>query len=228
MNFLLMVSDEYDEAAELSIDRIETLYPQAEVLVYHPDQVKAPLSLEDFTANPIFGSRGEFGYRMYKKPFCMLDALQKVGRPLVYLDADAFLIQRLDDFDGFDVGVMLREPREDLSFPLNSGVLIFRTRQALPFVQMWIAEMEENPHYQMEQRPLNTLIQKNWPTVLSSYDATQYYALDYQTKGEAHGITVAGLPTCYYNNYTLRNVRIVHMKAQSFKNESLEGFRGIL
>ena len=76
--------------------------------------------------------RLEFEKRVFQKPFCILDCLGRSANELVFLDGDAFLVNKIDEaFDGtFDVAVTVRRFHEmefgyNCCQVINSGVLFF-------------------------------------------------------------------------------------------------------
>lgn len=74
------------------------------------------------------------------KPAIMLDALNSTDEMVVFLDADAFLVNRIDDLihdDTYDVGVTHKGGKTKTY--LNAGVLFFKQNdKSRKFLKMWI------------------------------------------------------------------------------------------
>lgn len=73
------------------------------------------------------------------KPTIMLDAFDEADETLMYLDADAFLVDTIDevDTDDYDIGVTY-QGGEHRTY-INAGVLFIRqTDKARRFLEMWI------------------------------------------------------------------------------------------
>lgn len=86
------------------------------------------------------------------KPHLILKTLNQIDETLVYLDADAFLMQRIDEIDDieFDIGVTYRGAKKRY---INAGVLFARpTKAGKNFVQKWIDNIPDNPPTQEKKR----------------------------------------------------------------------------
>jgi hypothetical protein len=96
--------------------------------------------------------------RAIHKPEVIAAAMQEFNEPLVYLDADTLLRQRVDELCGtFDVGVTIRRPIEQsIHGRINAGVLFFNaTPQAKELVQTWRQVTQEIGN---DQEALSTLL----------------------------------------------------------------------
>lgn len=106
--------------------------------------------------------RGKLPY----KPQIIRQALRELACPLIWMDADAFALQPLDDvFDGtFDIAVTVRRLSERVcNYPaqygyINAGVLFFNnTPQVAEFIGHWIETVEQSSS-KSDQEALNSLL----------------------------------------------------------------------
>lgn len=155
------------------------------------------------------------------KPFCILDCLNRHKSSMVFLDGDAFLIDRIDEFLGtdFDIGVTLRRPHE-ISFrvngcqALNSGVISFgpRHQNTTGFLKYWINFMQGTSEYLVEQTALTRLIHVENRDIFNGY-----YRFGAVSTGEALA-TVKTFPCDIYNYNWIEEgidrsvIKIVHLK----------------
>jgi hypothetical protein len=136
------------------------------------------------------------------KPRAIRRALEITKEPyLIWLDADAFLQDKIDEIftDDYDVGVTERDPREVKKYAnnpkvgsINSGVIFFRrSRRLLDFVNRW--QLRAIAH-NLEQQGLNELVNTGLP-----------------------GIRIKKFPCRIYNNYYFDSqnkhpVKVIHYK----------------
>lgn len=158
-----------------------------------------------------------------QKPLCILDCINRsVGR-LVFLDADAFLINKIDEVftHDFDIGVTLRRlkelrfiDKEGQCMVLNSGVMFFNsdTSKLELFIKMWNQEIEKTRDYLIEQTALTHLIQKTRKDVYNGYYKTGILNADKKI------IKIIVLPCEIYNynwieeGIDLEEVKVLHFK----------------
>jgi len=119
-------------------------------------------------------------YLLCQKPYCMLDCAERIEGKLIFLDGDAFLINKIDEVlnDVFDIGVTLR-PKEEMEKGrakvncnmLNSGVIFFNSNseKIQMFIKTWIERMERTKEYMMEQTALTILIGETGKDIYDGY-----------------------------------------------------------
>lgn len=121
-----------------------------------------------------------------QKAACAADCIGKTKSNFVFLDADAFVWQGLDEvFEGeFDVGLTLRrlsdikiglDPgiRAKVSTPynaINAGVIFFRNNTATQeFIKRWLQQIQVCDHYMIEQTALSELCIEADRSMFGSY-----------------------------------------------------------
>ena len=128
--------------------------------------IKRPKTL--FKADPLFNVYS-FGQKMYNKMLCIQDSLSKSDEKLLVIDADAFLINSIDEIlnDDFDLGVTVRrQPEFNFKYNectiLNGGVVfLFGSSETNTLiVQDWLNEFLNNTEIHNEQTALTRLIQR--------------------------------------------------------------------
>lgn len=148
------------------------------------------------------------------KPLIIKKGLESGGRPVCFMDADAFAIRRFDEVGtDFDLAVTMRRPEERgaTKWPThygfaNTGVLFFNhTPAAFEFIEMWIREIEMSMSLS-DQEALNRL-------VLQATDFTEYNKVF-----RLGNIRIKVLDTDTYNFYYWpqephKMTRIVHCKS---------------
>lgn len=117
------------------------------------------------------------------KPACIRDCVRRAGTPLVFLDGDAFLVDRIDDAlaRDFNVGVTMRRMHE-IRLPerdgecsvLNVGVMFFKGPERLmdAFIHRWNDEIDRTDDYCIEQTALTNLIRRTNPDIYDDYNTT--------------------------------------------------------
>jgi len=110
-------------------------------------------------------------YLLSRKPYCFLDCASRVEKNIIFLDGDAFLVNKIDElfFQQFDIGVTIRPENEIKTIEkdgacqiLNSGVIFFfaDSDKIQCFIKKWILLMEKSTLALREQTTLTQLIQK--------------------------------------------------------------------
>ena len=143
------------------------------------------------------------------KPLMIKDCLENTdaNELVLYLDADAFLLQRVDELDinDYDIAVTVREEAKhyrehELMGALNAGVIVFRkTKATMNFINKWIDVT--NTKYS-DQSGLNACL----------YDYIDLDKLDQVI--EKDGLKVKLLKAMVYNNYysDTTDAKIRHFK----------------
>lgn len=164
-------------------------------------------------------------YLMRQKPLCIRDALERSGDRITFLDADAVLLDNIDDLfeeHDFDVGLTMRE-KDDLPDsgdaqglgvpPINAGVLFFDldSDEGAAFVDRWLAEMDRNDFLLEEQVAIATIAQESNPEIFSDYYRTGSLSVG------GHELRFISLPCATYNYYNYDagisdEQKIVHFK----------------
>jgi hypothetical protein len=70
------------------------------------------------------------------KPKVVLDAFKKFGK-VIWIDSDAYLVDRIDDFKGNAVTIRKEKDTDERCRWINSGVVSVET---LEFAEAWVAE----------------------------------------------------------------------------------------
>jgi hypothetical protein len=163
------------------------------------------------------------------KIFCFLDYVEKFGGNFVFLDGDAFLINRFDEIEEqeFDIGVTLRRKSEiKLDFGdcgvLNSGVIFFlgETNKNKMFLELWIKEVWRTNEPLIEQTSLSRMLLSINPQVSSGHFEEKLFL-----ESDGGKIVVKILPCEIYNYNWIeefdpvsdaRKVKILHFKSGRF------------
>lgn len=114
-------------------------------------------------------------YLYIQKPVCILDCAKKIEENLIYIDADAFLINDINEIfeQDFDIGVTLNDSKDieqtkriGIYAPLNAGIIFFKTSSALIqlFAQEWLKKIKKTKRVWIEQSALALLISRNNPS----------------------------------------------------------------
>jgi len=115
----------------------------------------------------------KYEYLFTQKSQCMLDCAKKIKRNLIYLDGDAFLINKIDEIfeQDFNIGVTVRfhDKITELSKKLgikayiNAGVMFFQldSEGIQLFLNEWIEEIKRTAGIWLDQTALNNIIGKS-------------------------------------------------------------------
>jgi len=171
----------------------------------------------------------DFEVRVFNKFLCLQDFNKRKKENFVFLDADAFLINKIDEvFTGkFDIGVTIRRKNE-ISFKynkcevLNVGVLFFLGgfKKNTLFLDAWYKQLIKNQENNCEQTALTRLLDNIKPGVFDQQHTIHEINL------ENAFIKVAVLPCEIYNFNWIedfdperdgKNVKILHFKSGRFR-----------
>lgn len=100
----------------------------------------------------ILKSRWQRELYLNEKCYCILDAAVKINGPFLFLDADAFIVNRIDELINIDCDVIVtlrpleeieRARRDGVRHEINSGVILFNKNKnkVIAFIIEWIKEM---------------------------------------------------------------------------------------
>lgn len=133
-------------------------------------------------ARPLIRAGLTFENMLIQKVPCMLDASQRVGaQPMIFLDADAFLVKSLGqayvDRD-FDVAVTLNDHfnrAENQCSVINSGVILFGRRPAEREALLieWLEAIATCHEWLREQTALTRLLDERAPRLFSPGASTE-------------------------------------------------------
>ncbi len=139
MKFLIAANLKYKEMADISIGRVKALGYQCEV--YDMGDLGTGTDIRDHFDVELPLSKFDI---CRLKPHLILRTLKDCEETLVYLDADAFLMHRIDEIEAieFDLGLTYRYSKDNRY--VNAGV-IFSRQGAVGFIQKWIDNIPENP-----------------------------------------------------------------------------------
>lgn len=173
-------------------------------------------------------------FYMQLKQATMLDCANRVDGPLVWIDSDAVLLDRLDEVldADFDVGITSRPKIESAhmnrhldtadSYDLNAGVVVFNCSPstARDFVEAWIDEIDALPlTTDREQTALVNLCRRTETDVFGAFHDTAEIDLGGATA------TLCNLPGPVYNHTNLQSgidpddQKILHFKGRRFEIE---------
>lgn len=153
-------------------------------------------------ARPMLQAGLMFENMLAQKIPCMQRASELAGsRRMVFLDADAFLLQDLDDVlarDDFDVGLTTVDQPcfdHDKCAVVNSGVIFFGpdARKRAAFLAEWSSACSRCKEWLQEQTSVVRMLQACGVTDFSHYRRTEV-----NLSGE--GVTILSLPQYPYND----------------------------
>lgn len=164
------------------------------------------------------------------KPHAIRDAFELSTETVVYLDGDAFLLDRIDEIEEgeYDVGLTYKGGRRNQY--VNAGVLWFRnTEGAHRFLNEWIEEVDTVATY-IGMIPTYRL----GDNIFLNRYIWNHIQRGSQCKGRirnVNGIRVKFFPHEVYNSTHIKpGVKIVHFKNNQAKGsilkEFLDAFRG--
>lgn len=154
------------------------------------------------------------------KVFVFGDHAKKHSRNFVFLDGDAFIINKFDELfeKNFDIGVTLRRKNEvDIRFgncnALNSGVIFFfGGEKNKKFIELWMKKMNNINERYIEQTALSRmLLEVNQDIFTGDYKSASLHS-------DNEKIIIKTLPCEIYNyNWIEEGVDFEHVKILHFK-----------
>lgn len=123
----------------------------------------------------------KFGVRMHNKLLCVDDLLTRTDARIAVMDADAFLINPIDELleDSFDIGATLRRA-EEISYEynrctvLNGGVVFLfgKPETNKHFVKEWLKVLDSTKELYFEQTALTRMFYDKKPDVFEKAEVT--------------------------------------------------------
>ncbi|MFX1394815.1 MAG: hypothetical protein ACFFAH_14740 [Promethearchaeota archaeon] len=262
INFITISSEKFFPYVNFTAKKLMKLYPSCKLFIYdwgltssHKKKLRSyPISiLVDWKFNidwmsgyktieisndlsPSIRKKKEGAYLANQKPLCILDCAKRVKENLIYFDADAILINPIDEIfeDNFDVGITilndeLFEEIEFLKFymgaDLNAGVIFFRlsSKNMQLFIQEWLNEIERSK--KPEQISLFSLIKdRNKEIFKKSYNVGTITLSNTEFKIKAFPATIYNLFRIH-RGYDDKKVKFLHfLRAPHMKEKSLTSF----
>ncbi|MCX7957119.1 MAG: hypothetical protein N2643_04415 [Endomicrobia bacterium] len=241
--FIYIVDNRFYSLLEKNINQTRFFYPEAKILVY---DLSKDSSLEIFinNYNNVFYKKWNIEYEniswfekkdinsqninreliFCQKPLCLLDAVKNTKENrVVYLDTDAFLINRIDDVfeNNFDVAVTLRRKNEicfefNNCTAINAGVIMFNCAEEKKeaFLKEWIKKMSRIKENLVEQTALTRFISEKLGKDIFDYYKTGVLDLD-----GGFRVSLLVLPCEIYNynwieeGIDYNKIKIVHFKS---------------
>jgi hypothetical protein len=267
LNFVTMCDNNYFTYVKFSAKQLMKFYPECSFYVYDWGFTKSqknildtfpiikriewydkiywengykriPESFEGYTPPGDILIQRKKEYLFSQVPLCILDCAKRINENLIVLDADCFLINKIDEIfvDDFDVGITLR-PKEDIeranklgiSAELNTAVLFFllNSKRIQTFIKEWIREIETSKKAWIDQTSLIELIKKRKKTLL-----TEYYNVGIINISNID-FKIKTFPCNIYGRYTIekgyndKEVKILHFKSERRRAEIRERIRGV-
>lgn len=169
-------------------------------------------------ARPLIRAGLTFENMLIQKVPCMLDASRRVGaRPMIFLDADAFLVKSLNQaYVGrdFDVAVTMNDRlnwAENQCSVINSGVILFGRRPAEreALLVEWLEAIANCHEWLREQTALTRLLNARAPSLFSPGASTE-------VKLNGQVVRLLALACAEYNNTDRKTAltagaRVVHL-----------------
>jgi len=196
MKILTCGNKKFKKMVKMSIERIEHF--GYEPIIYDLGDLNIG---KDYRVDPTDFERTNEGKTPLAntfKPGMIKDCIENVkdNDLVVYLDADALLLDKIDelDTDDYDIAVTVRSESEVKRFMnhefmglINSGVVVFRKTEAtMKFIDVWV---EETKNCLTDQVSLNSLVR-------------EYVDLNKLNQVvEKNGVRIKLLTTMKYNNY---------------------------
>ena len=236
--FVTMGDSPYESVLELSADRIREFYPSSMLHVYDVgmkdvNYLNARGNVEIIPWIPYLGEHTyeRFHRLMLHKCGIIRRELLAYDGPVVWIDADAFLVKSVDYVFALGVDLVLMgrsddevNRREKPHQALNSGVMFCLTDKCLSFMDDWefnfpVVVPEGNAP---GQYALATLLEKNnaGEALYEDYVMAEYHGVEH--------LRVMTLPNDIYNCFHeefYEDAKIIHLKALGTTGEwDLERF----
>lgn len=182
----------------------------------------------------------EYEYLFCQKSLCMLDCAKRIKKNLIYLDGDAFLINKIDELfkQDFDIGITIRLDKSvyDISKKLgvltfiNAGVIFFNsdTENIQLFLNEWIEEIKNTTGLWLDQTALNNMISRTNEKIFSKYYSEGILKISNRD------LKIKTLPCSIYNHYEIKegfnpkNTKILHFRVSQQGIVNKERIREII
>lgn len=172
-------------------------------------------------------SQHEFEIKIRNKLEILRHHNHTTQSPFIFIDADAFIINKIDElFDNsFDIGLTLRSGTLDYRFNfcrlLNVGVMFFlgSYTKNTALIEAWVAEANQTKEAYNEQTSLSRLLLRKQPEIFASIDIIHELPFDDQT------VRIKILDAKSYNNTAVQNylqktdksqIKVLHFKIGKF------------
>lgn len=173
--YLLTIGDSgYFKTILYSIYMANDIHPEVPVVIYDwgfsDDQLEmlynAP-NVEDiikwrFVQEPVPFKINTHEWKLAQKPYCYSDFIRKYNSAFLFLDGDAYIIDKIPELlsDKFSIGITLRRIQDQVFDTgkcrvINSGVFVLNN---LGIIDKWIARMQKTQERLVEQTALTRLI----------------------------------------------------------------------
>lgn len=202
---MTICNDEFFKFAKFSVKKILKFYPNSKIYLYDWGlssyskqkfrEIGSNIEIIDWTqkidwengyktikyAENVPFKKPKREYLWNQKPLCILDCVGRINENLIYIDADAFLIKKLNGLfkTKFDIGVTaiinkeILKKKEDIVMDshINAGVLFFLadSEKVKLFIKEWIKEINKTHCYLAEQTALIKIIERDNVTILDEY-----------------------------------------------------------
>lgn len=178
-------------------------------------------------------SQHEFEIKIRNKLEILRHHNHSVRLPFIFIDADAFIIDRIDELldNSFDVGLTLRGGKLDYRFNfcrlLNVGVMLFLGTYAknTAIIEDWAQEANRTKEAYNEQSSLSRLLLRKEPQIFEKMG--DIHNLDFAE----HVVRVKILNSKIYNNTQVQNylqetnkhdIKVLHFKIGKFNKPYFE------
>ena len=254
INFMTIGDDKYFPFINFSAKQLMKFYPNCKFFIYdwgfspyHKEILQSyPFSIlinwcdkldlesgyknitdefqkEFSTENLLVQRKKEYLYS--QKAICTLDCAKRVNENLIFIDGDAFLINKIDEIfeDDFDIGITIRskeyisrKEKYGLKMAINVGVIFFKldSKSMQLFIEEWIKQIKITKSMFIEQTALTVLIEKYNKEIYDKYYNEGFMYLSNKK------IKIKTFPCTKYNysypgeGFNPLNNKIIHLKGQ--------------
>ena len=153
--------------------------PVAEKLLSSLHQFSLPYYIKEVPC------RGSWVENCAFKPTFILQALQKLKEPLLWVDADGYFVRGIDyEFQG-DLSIHVNDlPSNHPSKVISSTVFINNSKEAISFLQKWIQECEDTQNKEWDQVCLRDAYLKNKTALITTLPPRYLKIYDKEQKKE--------------------------------------------